>query len=57
MLSITVTCCKNVQIFIFSLLKMTFLQLLSKFQGYTFNGSGKNEFENLNLKLPVVAPA
>ena len=41
MLSITVTCCRNIHILIRSPLKMKFLQLLWKFRGDIFHGSGE----------------
>ena len=38
MLSLTVTCCTNIQILIRSRVEIEFLHLLWKFHGYFFNG-------------------
>ena len=52
-LSRIATCCKNVQILIRSPLQVMCLHLLSKFEGYIFNGLGENKFENYHLKYSV----
>ena len=41
MLSVTVACCKNVQILMCNPLKMKRLHQLSKFRGYIFDGLGE----------------
>ena len=53
-LSITVTCCTNIHIFICNPLKMEFLQLLWKFHGYIFNGLGEKWIWKLSPEiLPI----
>ena len=54
MLSITVTCCRNIHISIRSPLKITFLHLLWKFHGDICNGMGEKSIWKLPTKrLPV----